>query len=299
MAGLSDSFGKEELSTDIADITGLFGSAAQAGTGVAKIISGDIVGGVKDLTTGLANAVQIFNRMHDKKKEREIQSLQKNIDSLTKSYKALGDEIDRAYGVDKADLIEAQNKSLEEMNRQIERQMQAEESKKKTDKQKIEDWQEQIAENQREIDENIKYNTIEAIIGTDIQNAIDQFADAYAEAWAKGEKAAEKSSDIVKKMIRSAILESLKSDLAGKVTELMGKISDSIKNDGIIDAYEQKEIDEFERQLEMIADKHLSGKEKWLRDDDALDSLDDPLRGAIRSMSEETGGIVAGRQTLW
>ncbi len=294
LANISDSFGEEKLSGDIDDITGLFGSAAQAGTGVAKILSGNVVEGVKDLASGLANAVQIFNRMHDKKKEREIQSIQKNIDSLTKSYKALGDEIGRAYGKDKADLIEQQTQSLEMQNEAIRRQMQAEESKKKADKQKIEDWQEQIEENEREIAENRKYRIIESIIGTDIQNAIDQFADAYAEAWAKGEKAAGKSADVVKDLIKKSIIETLKGKLQPEVEAFMTFLADAL-SDGVITSAEQKMIDDWEKRLENMADRELSGKEKWLRDDDELDDTEDPLRGAIRGMSEETGGMVAGR----
>ena len=70
ISGVADSFGEDQLSQDINNITDLMGATAQAGTGVAKIISGDIVGGVKDLATGLANAVQIFNRMIRRKKGR-------------------------------------------------------------------------------------------------------------------------------------------------------------------------------------------------------------------------------------
>jgi len=298
LGGVADSFGEDQLSQDITNITDLMGATAQAGTGVAKIISGDIVGGVKDLATGLANAVQIFNRMHDQKKEKQIIQLQKEVDKLSESYKKLADQIERAYGVDKGEMIEEQNKLLEEQNKAIRRQIQAEQSKKKTDKQKIKDWQNEIAENEKEIAENRKYNIVEAIMGTDIQSAIDQFADAYADAWAKGEDAAEKSSNVIKNLIRTAIIESLKGDLSGEVTKMMQLISDSIKNDGVIDAYEQKQIDEYERKLELIAKNALKGKEKWLTDDELESGTDkeaDPLTGAINKMSEETGSIIAGR----
>jgi tape measure domain-containing protein len=295
ISGVADSFGEDKLSQDINNITDLMGATAQAGTGVAKIISGDIVGGVKDLATGLANAVQIFNRMHDQKKERQIQQLQKEIDKLAKSYKELGDQIERAYGKDKAELIEAQNKSLEDQNKAMRRQIEAEKSKKKADKEKIKDWQDQIAENEKEIAENRKYNIVEAIIGTDIKSAIDQFADAYADAWAKGEKAAGKSADVVKDLIKKSIIETLKGKLQPEVEAFMAYLADALK-DGIISDAEQRMIDDWEKRLENMTDRELAGKEKWLKNEDTVeDDPVDPLTGAISKMSEETGSVIAGK----
>ncbi|HBG40090.1 MAG TPA: phage tail tape measure protein [Porphyromonadaceae bacterium] len=293
MSGIADSFGGDKLSQDINNITDLMGATAQAGTGVAKIISGDIVGGVKDLATGLANAVQIFNKMHDQKKEKQIQQLQKNVDALAKSYKQLGDEIERAYSVDKSDLIEKQNKSLEEQNKAMRKQIEAEKSKKKTDKDKIKEWQDQIAENEKEIAENRKYNIIEAIIGTDIKSAIDEFAEAYADAWSKGETAAGKSADVVKNLIKNSIIDMLKSRLKPEVEAFMTFLADALK-DGVISDAEDRMIEDWEKRLEAKADAELKGKERWLRDPDD-DNSDDPLTGAIRGMSEETGSLVAGK----
>lgn len=297
VSGVADSFGEDKLAQDITNITDLMGATAQAGTGVAKIISGDIIGGVKDLATGLANAVQIFNKMHDQKKEKQIQQLQKEVDKLTESYKELGDQIERAYGKDKAELIEAQNKSLEDQNKAMRKQIEAENAKKKTDKDKIKDWQNQIAENEKEIAENRKYNIVEAIIGTDIKSAIDQFAQAYADAWAKGEKAAGKSAEVVKDLIKNSIINTLKGKLQPEVEAFMKYLSDAL-SDGVISNAEQKMIDDWEKRLENITDRELAGKEKWLRDPDEDledEAAIDPLTGAISKMSEETGSVIAGR----
>lgn len=294
LSGVAESFGGDELASDFSDITELFGSIAQTGGGVAKIISGDIVGGVKDLISGLANALQIFNRMHDKKKEREIQSLQKSVDSLTKSYEALGNEIEKAFGSGKAKLLEEENKLLEQRNIQIQKQIEAEKSKKKPDKDKIKAWEETIKESTDLINENINYKMIEAIFGTDVQDAISQFADAYAEAWTKGEKAAGKSANVVKNLIRNQIINELKNKLSKEVEAFMNLMKGYIENDGVIDDYEQGQIDIYEKRLEEMADKYLGGKEKWLQDG-LTDKDIDPLTGAVRGMSEETGSLIAGK----
>lgn len=292
LSGVADSFGADQLASDLADATELFGSVAQAGGGVAKIISGDIVGGIKDVVSGLANAVQVFNRMHDKKKEREIQSLQKSVDSLTKSYEKLGVQIDKAYGIGKADLIEKQNKNLEEQNRKIREQIRQEQGKKKSDQDKIDNWYDKIEANEAEIAENRKYKAVEAIIGSDIKSAIDQFADAYAEAWAKGEKAAGKSANVVKNLIKTAIIDTLKDKLKPEVEAFMADLAGALKDDVITES-EQMMIDEWEKKLESIADRQLRGKEKWLQD--LAEKGVDPLTGAVRGMSEETGSLIAGK----
>ena len=294
VGSIADAFGTSDTTAaDIEAITGALVGTGQAAGGVAKIMAGDVVGGIKDVVTGLTSVITNMTRLSDNKREKEIQSLQKNIDKLKKSYEELGDQIDRAYGKDKADILEAQNKSLEAQNRAIEKQIRAEEAKKKTDKQKIKDWEEEIAENEKEIAENRKYNIIEAIIGTDIKSAIDQLADAYADAWSKGEKAAGKSANVVKDLIKNSIIETLKGKLKPEVEAFMTFLADALQ-DGVITAAEQNMINDWEKRLETMTDKELSGKEKWLKGDDEEVSKD-PLTGAIRGMSEDTGSLIAGK----
>ena len=64
--------------------------------------------------------------------------------------------------------------------------------------------------------------------------------------------------------------------------------------DGVISEAEERMLEQMEKDMEDISDKYLSQNEKWMRDDTEEDSKD-PLTGAVRSMSEETGGVVAGR----
>ena len=204
--------------------------------------------------------------------------------------------MEHAYGTTKAKMIEEQNEMLERQNELIRQQIEEEKAKKDADEERIKEWEKQIEENAAEITENEKYNIIEAIMGTDVAGAIDDFATAYAEAWASGEKAASKSANVVKDLIKNAIITQLKDKLAPEIEKLMKLMSDSIKDDGIIDAIEEEEIDKFVKKLEGISDDYLSKNEKWLKDEEAEEEEpEDALTGAVRSMSEETGGVIAGR----
>ncbi|WP_276962199.1 tape measure protein [Bacteroides graminisolvens] len=292
IGSIAESYGNEDLANTISNVTGALAGAGQAAGGVGKIMSGDVVGGLMDVTKGVASVITSFNKMHDAKYEKQIKNLQKQIDSLADSYESLGNSIDKAYSTNKADLLNQQNENLQKQNELIQQQIEAEKAKKKTDNDKIKEWQDQIAENNKTIADNTKYSIVEAIMGTDIATAIDDFATAYAEAWASGEKAASKSANVVKNLIKTAIIDQLKNKLQPEVTAFMSYMSEALA-DGIISDSEQSMLDKYEKKLENISDDYLSKTGSWLTDDST--KSEDPLTGAVKSISEETGGIVAGK----
>lgn len=238
---------------------------------------------IKAVIMAVMAAISLFNG--DKKHEKKIKNLQEQVDDLSRAYNRLGEAIEDAYSTNKADLIDKESENLRQQNELIQQQIKEEEDKKKTDKDKVKDWQNTIEDNNRKIEENSKKGRVEAIMGSDIKSAIDEFAQAYADAWAKGEKAAGKSADIVKSLIRTSIIEMLKKDLKPEVEAFMTFLSGAMA-DGIIDASEQQIIDNWEKKLEGIADSSLAGKEKWLKDDDSLvssDSLSDTIIDELRN----------------
>ena len=190
-------------------------------------------------------------------------------------------------------MLEQQNENLEQQNEKIRQQIQAEKDKKDTDWDRIKEWEDKISENEKTIAENTKYNIIDAINGTDIMSAIDDLSAAYADAWAAGETAAGKSANSVKNMIRTAIIEQLKNKLKPEVEKFMTYLATAME-DGVISEAEERMLEQMEEDMENISDNYLSKNEKWMRDDKEEESQD-PLTGAVRSMSEETGGVIAGR----
>lgn len=293
MASLASSFGAGDLADTIGGVTDALAGAGETAMGVGKIMSGDLIGGITSVTGGITSVITAFNKMHDARKEKQIKKLQEQVDQLASAYDDLGDAIGRAYSTDKASMLEQQNENLEQQNEKIRQQIQAEKDKKDTDWDRIKEWEEQIAENEKQIAENTKYNIIDAINGTDIMSAIDDLSAAYADAWAAGETAAGKSANSVKNMIRTAIIEQLKNKLKPEVEKFMTYLATAME-DGVISEAEERILEQMEEDMEEISDNYLSKNEKWMRDDKEEDS-EDPLTGAVRSMSEETGGVIAGR----
>lgn len=293
-SSLASSFGADGLADTISSVTDVLGGAGQAAMGVGKIMSGDLLGGITGVIGGITSVIGAFNKMHDKKNEKRIQAMQDQVDDLADAYDDLGNAIARAYSTDKASMLEEQNKNLEKTNELIRKQIQEEKDKKDTDWERIKEWEDQIAENEKQIAENTKYNIIEAIMGSDISSAIDDFASAYADAWAAGEKAAGKSANVVKNLIKTAIIDQLKNKLKPEVEKFMSYLADAME-DGIMTEAEERLLSNYEDRLESMTDDYLSKNEKWLRDEETKGESEDPLTGAVRAMSEETGSVIAGR----
>lgn len=293
MASLASSFGAGDLADTIGGVTDALAGAGETAMGVGKIMSGDLIGGITSVIGGITSVITAFNKMHDARKEKQIKKLQGQVDQLASAYDDLGDAIGRAYSTDKASMLEQQNENLEQQNEKIRQQIQKEKEKKDTDLDRIKEWEQQIADNEKQIAENTKYNIIDAINGTDIMSAIDDLSAAYADAWAAGETAAGKSANSVKNMIRTAIIEQLKNKLKPEVEKFMTYLATAME-DGVISEAEERILEQMEEDMENISDNYLSKNEKWMRDDKEEESQD-PLTGAVRSMSEETGGVIAGR----
>jgi len=293
MASLASSFGAGDLADTIGGVTDALAGAGETAMGVGKIMSGDLIGGITSVIGGITSVITAFNKMHDARKEKQIKKLQEQVEQLASAYDDLGDAIGRAYSTDKASMLEQQNENLEQQNEKIRQQIQAEKDKKDTDWDRIKEWEQQIADNEKQIAENTKYNIIDAINGTDIMSAIDDLSAAYADAWAAGETAAGKSANSVKNMIRTAIIEQLKNKLKPEVEKFMTYLATAME-DGVISEAEERMLEQMEEDMEEISDNYLSKNKKWMRDDKEEDS-EDPLTGAVRSMSEETGGVIAGR----
>lgn len=292
IAGIADSFGADgKTSAIIEGVSGALGGVGKAAGGAAKIMSGDLIGGITDVISGIGDFIISLNGMSDAMHEENIKELQEEIDSLADAYDDLGDAIERAYSTNKANLLEEQTENLRRQNEKIRKQIQEEEDKKKTDSERIKEWEEQIAENEKQIAENTKYNIVEAIMGSDVASAIDDFASAYAEAWAAGEKAAKKSAATIKNVIKTAIIEQLKNKLQPEVESFMSYLAEALK-DGVISESEEAMLDEYQKRLDEQSAAYLAQTGKWLKGDE---TQEDALTGAVKGMSEETAGILAGR----
>lgn len=269
LMGALDSFASMDITKPFSIVTGAIG-------GIANLIGGIFGGG-------------------DRRKERNIQRLQDQIDALEKSYDELGEAVEEAYSTDASELIEQQNELLEQQKILIQNQIAEERSKKDTDEERIKEWENQIDEINKQIEEN-KEKALDAIFGEDLKSAIDNFATAYADAWANGEDRARTARDVVRNMMRQMVIESIKSAIQS--SEAMKKFREKLQEfwlDGVFSAEEQEEAYKMADDLQ----KYLDDKYGWagsLLSDNQASTQNATSRG-FQAMSQDTGDELNGRFT--
>lgn len=286
------SFGNDAVGETVDSVLGIASGAGQAAIGVGKIASGDIIGGMKDLAQGVANVVTNITKMHDAEKERKIQEAQRKIEALDEAYKTLGESIETAYSKDASKMIEQQNVMLKQQQILLRQQIAEEKSKKRTDKDKIKEWESALADIDKQIEEN-KEKAVDAIFGEDVQSAIDNFASAWLSAWSSGEDKAKGMKDVVKKMIRNIISEMIKSDLSGTIAQLRERIN-SYLSDGIIDAYEEEQLDKIVEQKSKELDRKYGWADRFIRD---AEEQGDATYGQYEKITQEQASSIDGRLT--
>ena len=190
-------------------------------------------------------------------------------------------------------IYEAQKENLRQQQEDIRQQIEAEKDKKKTDNDRIKQWEEQIEQITMQI-EDLDRSMQETLAGTTVKNAIDEFADALTEAFAQGEDAAEALGKKTKEVLKNAVVEALKRQFLAKgINDAVAYLGDAMKDNVLSD----NERATFEAMVNHAGDLYRHAMEgvadliKDVEDDTNVDAL----TGAVQGMSEETGGLVAGR----
>lgn len=214
---------------------------------------------------------------------------------LTKQIKELKNALEQEQNNgDMFAIYELQKQNLREQQELIKQQIQAEKEKKDTDNNKIAEWEEAIKDIDTQI-EDLERNMLETLAGTDVQSAIDDFADALVDAYCQGEDAAKALGEVTKETLKNAVVEALKRQfLAKAINDAVLYLGEAMQ-DNVLSDYEKKR---FEEMVKEGADKFnmaLEGVGDWIKDQTDEEEESDPLTGAVTSMSEETGGVIAGR----
>lgn len=214
---------------------------------------------------------------------------------LTKQIKELKNALEQEQNNgDMFAIYELQKQNLREQQELIKQQIQAEKEKKDTDNNKIAEWEEAIKDIDTQI-EDLERNMLETLAGTDVQSAIDDFADALVDAYCQGEDAAKALGEVTKETLKNAVVEALKRQfLAKAINDAVLYLGEAMQ-DNVLSDYEKKR---FEEMVKEGADKFnmaLEGVGDWIKDQTEEEKTTDPLTGAVTSMSEETGGVIAGR----
>ena len=266
------------------------GAKAGAMFGPIGASAGAAIGVVTSLASSIA-------KIHDKKNESRIQRLQDQIDTLDKSYDKLGRSIEKAYSKDASKLIDQQNKLLEQQKVLIQNQIKEEEDKKKTDNDRIKEWRDQIDEINNTIADN-KEAGKDAIFGSDIKSAIDDFANAYADAWAAGEDKAQSAKDLVRKMIRNMVTESIKAAASDPMKEIREKLLEFWSDDYISD-WEQDYLDRKAQELADDLDRKFGWADKYFNTGNAVEDDDGRTASSkgVGSISQDSADIIDGKMS--
>lgn len=163
--------------------------AIQAQAAATATTMQTMLGIVGWISLGLQGLSKIFTALFgigDKKKQKQIENIQDQVDALTKSYERLSEAVDEAFDL-KAMQADAQaaNRNLQQQINKYNEMIALENAKKKTDKDKIQDWRDEIASLQEEIAENNKkiFSTATDGIVDSVMDASRQFTDAWLEAF--------------------------------------------------------------------------------------------------------------------
>lgn len=245
---------------------------------------------IQTVLKAVTAAISLFNG--DKKHEKRIQAYAGEVKALERAYNSLGKAIDQSYSSDKVALIDEQEENLKQQQELLQKQIEEERAKKKTDEGKITEWENKVADLNDEIGE-MKNRRIEAIMGKDVQAALDDFAQAYADAWAAGEDRAKAIKDVVRDLIKNAVIEMIKMKMNPEVEKLMAYLSEHIA-DGI-SSTEQAEIDRMTEGIYRTAEATAKGYEQFLEDGKKDAEPENGVTGQLQAaMTEGTANQVLG-----
>lgn len=144
----------------------------------------------------LTSIFTAFSKIHDNKREKQIEKEQEAVDYLEKSYDKLYDTIENGLSIysysDNAKLIANLRKQVESYQRMIA----LEEDKKKTDEDRIKDWKDDIDDLYSQIED--LYNNIRENLISSFKDVSSQLAESLVDAFESGEDAAEAWADSVR-----------------------------------------------------------------------------------------------------
>lgn len=214
---------------------------------------------------------------------------------LTAQIKDMNQQLSKAKeGDDMLGLYEQQKASLREQQELMKQQIQAERDKKKTDNDKIQQWNDAIEQIEQQI-KDLDRQMMETFAGTTTKEALDQYADAIVDAYCAGEDAAKALGDTTREVLKKAVVDALKRNSLAKAMDDAIQYLGEAMSDGELTAREKSKFEALVNAAGATFTNALEAVGDWIKDIDDEATSSDPLTGAVTSMSEETGGVIAGR----
>lgn len=292
VGGLTDMgfAGDEATQQLLGDISNLMGAAGQLATGIASANPVSIIQGGIGVLTSVFN---IFNS--DRKHERKIKELQKEVDNLSRAYDRLGRAIENTYTNEVYSLMDDQVENLKKQQQLVLQQMREEQEKKHTDDDKVQEYKDKYEELGNQI-EDTKKKQIEMLAGTDIQSAIDNFADALVDAYAQGEDGAKAMGETTKKVLANAVKEALKKQILGKALENAVTQLGKDMEDGVLTDAEKKQ---FEDAANSAGNRFMEAMKMYddLFKDATAATTREATAKSIASISQDSANAIDGKMS--
>ncbi len=260
-------------------------------------IIGGIFRGIGDIFTGIIRGIgQVFGFHNDAQKERRIQQLQKEIESINSRYEKLEKEIDKAFSNDAKAKLDTYAALLERQKGLIEQQIREEESKKWDEEERVEKWKEEIKEIEKKLEE-VKEQAIDAVFGEDLQSAISDFASSYSDVLASSKSGWASLKDQVREMMQQMVVESIKSALqtSGAIAKIREQLLKFFE-DSILSQTEQDYIYKMAEDLQKELDQKFGWATELFKNQDSQEGQK-ATYGGFESMSEDTASELNGRFT--
>lgn len=288
-------------------------------SGAANLAQGLATGNPIAIITGsiqlLTNAYQLFD-VESKKIAQRIEDDQKALEKLTEEYEKLQRLAKKSYSNEKSDVIlqEIANrkKSIAEYQDVIDAENEKRDKREAkldipfgigliaylaspdADEAKIKDAEDNIKRLKSEI-ADLEPTVIEALTGSSVSSAIDEFANAYADAFTTGEDAAKKSFDVVNNLFRSALIERLKQQLQPGIEEIMQMLANAMLPDSDggteLTPEEKAAILKRKKYLDDLAAQGMSD----FTDLGLNDTTAKGIQGDVKNMTEDTGSALVGQ----
>lgn len=177
---------------DLAAQAVLFGIQLQLNTVLAQAMGVAInaalgpIGWAVMALQALTSIFTAFSKIHDNKKEKQIQRQLELVENLQHTYEKLEEAIDNAYSIDQLNAASDQAEAnLKQQAAALEEAIRLEEDKKKTDKDRIKEWEDQIDEIEEQLEElrEQQFSTVTSGILDDVLSAADEFTNAWLESF--------------------------------------------------------------------------------------------------------------------
>lgn len=301
ISGMLEGFGVEVPDS----ISKAFSGMEQASGGIAKLVSGDYIGGVMSLASGIGNMVSSFLG-GDAAIQKRIEEHQRVITRLQWAYDDLKEAMDNAWS--SADLILAKDgaiDSIEKQNEALRAMINAEDDKKQKDTAQIEEWTREIEENTKKIQE-LKEQTLSEMGGFGSQgnykSAAQEFTDAWVDAFNEGGDALDALGDKFDDFFDNLIKKQLMQRGAKRYLEPILKAFDDAVSEG--SAGGNNGYDVTKEELDTIAalrDQNLVAFNEYAKTlMDVLGVVPDgnselsALQQGIQGLTESTGQALEG-----